>query len=799
MEDQSIKASQDDSARSRAFGFTMAMLQRRFASSIYAVRRSLERMKAKREKILEDPAAYREEQIRKKAPDDFDDLPEEEQLKIIDELEAIVASVDPDDLREEIIQLGRLIDKARLLEKREVETKLQQLREVITKDGVFKDPAMKLLVFTEHKDTLDYLAGDGRDGRPLGKLREWGLNVTTIHGGMKIGNRDTPGTRIYAEREFREDSQVLVATEAAGEGINLQFCWYMINYDIPWNPNRLEQRMGRIHRYLQERDCLINNFVSMNTREGRVMDTLFERIRKIEDDLDPKRTGKIFNVIGEIFPANELEKWLREMYARNLTEDVIRSRIVAQTDTERIERITKSTLEGLAKRELNLSAIVGKSEEAKERRLVPEVIEDFFLQSSAPIGLTTKPEKDGQHVYRIGRLPQPLLTWGETLEKQFGKLGREYKRIVFAKDQLVSDPTLEWVTPGHPLFESVRAMIEDLARTDLENGAVFLDLQRSQPALLDVFATEIQDGRGNVLHKRLYITERRPDGSVEIRQPTIFLDFAVSPTGTGHPDEDGLAGLAGAEQVLYEQALQPLLESENQHRASEIDTIQKHMEVSLNAIIDRNQLQLGELLERQRLGSPEAGLDGRIQMATDKLDDLNRRLDNRRTELERERQCAIGKVQHLGAAWVLPHPARETPTGRMMVSDPEIERIAVEAVTRFEEARGWRVESVESDNKGFDLISRRPHPEDPETSIEVRFIEVKGRAQVAEVPLSSHEYKTAERLKSDYWLYVVFSCGSDPEIHPVQDPARMGWKPFVTVKHYQVPASEILRSETSIA
>jgi len=153
VEDQSIKASQDDSARSRTFGFTMAMLQRRFASSIYAVRRTLERMKAKRETMLEDPEAYRQAQILRKQPDDFDDLPEEEQAKIIDDLESVVASVNPEDLREEIIQLGRLIDKGRALEKREIESKLRQLREVITKDGIFKDPAMKLLVFTEHNDT----------------------------------------------------------------------------------------------------------------------------------------------------------------------------------------------------------------------------------------------------------------------------------------------------------------------------------------------------------------------------------------------------------------------------------------------------------------------------------------------------------------------------------------------------------------------------------------------------------------------------------------------------------------------
>src|SRR5208283_2563236 len=161
-------------------------------------------------------------------------------------------------------------------------------------------------------DTLDFLAGDGKEGRPLGKLLKWGLSVTQIHGGMKIGDRDTPGTRIYAEREFRETCQVLVATEAAVEGINLQFCWFMINYDIPWNPMRLEQRMGRIHRYLQEHDCLIFNFVAINTREGQVLERLLERLKEIRRELG---TDKVFDVVGEIFPANELERLMRDLYA----------------------------------------------------------------------------------------------------------------------------------------------------------------------------------------------------------------------------------------------------------------------------------------------------------------------------------------------------------------------------------------------------------------------------------------------------------------------------------------------------
>ena len=127
-----------------------------------------------------------------------------------------------------------------------------------------------------------------------------------------------------------------------------------------------------------------------------------------------------------------------------------------------------------------------------------------------------------------------------------------------------------------------------------------------------------------------------------------------------------------------------------------------------------------------------------------------------------------------------------------MVRDEEIERIAVEAVTAYEAARGWQVQSVESENRGFDLISRRLHPEDPQTAIEVRFIEVKGRAGIGEVALSSNEYKTAERLKNDYWLYVVYNCATKPEVHVIQDPIRVGWEPIVKVEHYHANAARIL-------
>jgi hypothetical protein len=154
----------------------------------------------------------------------------------------------------------------------------------------------------------------------------------------------------------------------------------------------------------------------------------------------------------------------------------------------------------------------------------------------------------------------------------------------------------------------------------------------------------------------------------------------------------------------------------------------------------------------------------------------------------------ITDIRHHGRAIVLPHPERSSPEIAAMVSDEEIEQIAVRAVIDYEEARGWRVVSVEKENRGFDLISRRPHPEDPETAVGVRFIEVKGRGKVDGVALTTNEYKTAERLKHDYWLYVVFNCTSKLDIHPIQDPVRLGWKPIVKIEHYCVRPEKILEA-----
>ncbi|MDY3563399.1 DUF3883 domain-containing protein [Gemmata sp. JC673] len=790
VEEQSTAAAGEETARGRAIGFTMALLQRRMASSVYAVRRSLERMRERREKILEDPEAHRREQIEQRVPDDFDDLTDDEQGRIISRLEGEVLSADPAVLREEIAQLSRLIGQARGLESRDAQSKLNKLRSVLTEHGLFRDPTMRLLVFTEHKDTLDYLVGDGRDGRPVGKLREWGLTVTQIHGGMKIGDRDTAGTRIYAEREFKESAQVLVATEAAGEGINLQFCWLMINFDIPWNPVRLEQRVGRIHRYGQEKDCLVFNFVAQNTREGRVLHKLLDRLREIRRELG---TDQVFDVVGEVFPSALLEKLFRDMYARLTDEHKIQDRIVKDVSPDRFRAITESALEGLAKRELNLSAVVGKSAEAKERRLVPEVIEQFFVAAAPESGVQPKATGPNSRVYRVGKTPRNLFAIGDAQEPKFGKLGREYKKVAFDKSVLPSDLEAEWVTPGHPLFEAVRTDILARVEDHLRRGAVFFDLHRDRPAVLDVFAASVKDGRGFTLHRRLFAVETSAGGAMALHEPTILHDVSPSPAGTPVPAALTMPDRPPVERFLYEHALKPWAAGAAEARAREVGRVEQHVEISLNALIDRQQHQLGEYLNRQIEGQTVPGLDGVIAQAESHLDELNARRDTRKRELELERHCTIADITHVGRAALLPHPDRASPQLAPMVRDDEIEKIAVAEAIRHEQARGWVVESVESENRGFDLISRRPHPHDPRTFLEVRFIEVKGRAGVGVVALSENEYRTAQRLKGDYWLYAVFNCATTPELHIVNDPARLEWKPVMTVEHYQIQPSVLIR------
>lgn len=232
--------------------------------------------------------------------------------------------------------------------------------------------------------------------------------------------------------------------------------------------------------------------------------------------------------------------------------------------------------------------------------------------------------------------------------------------------------------------------------------------------------------------------------------------------------------------------------AEVQHdRQHEADIIEHHLELSLNELIKKNNLKLTEYIEAQQRGESNPFLASNIAQTENRILELTNRLELRKAEIAKERICTIASTEHIGSAWILPHPERQTPEIKPMTSDADIERIAVQEAIKHEEALGYAVQSVEKENRGFDLISRKMHPEDIQTAIDVKFIEVKGRATIGNIALSANEFKTAERLKKDYWLYVVFNCSSKPEINIVRDPARLEWKSIVRVEQYLASPNSI--------
>ena len=411
-------AAEGENPRARAVGFLMALYQRRLASSTRAMRRSLENRAKRLDKGLKEAQNL----VRAAPPDlpdweELDEMEESERERLERMLEAVTLAGNADMVRQEIAELRDLAEQAERVEQGGTEAKLSKLKALLNSEGFFDHPERRLLLFTEFKDTLNYLVEN---------LEAWGFIVGVIHGGMKPGSRDQSGTRIFTEQQFRDgEIQVLVATEAAGEGINLQCCNILFNYDIPWNPNRLEQRMGRIHRYGQLKDCLIFNFVATNTIEGRVLQRLHEKLQEIRDALDD---DAVFNVVGEVLPASHVERVLRDYYAGKLGDADLEDRLLKDVDEGRFRDICQSALEGLAAKKLNLEMLVQRRARAKERRLVPESIARFIREAAEFVPLKLKLIESLPHTFEPARTPSVLRRYEREEDWKLSELANRYPR-----------------------------------------------------------------------------------------------------------------------------------------------------------------------------------------------------------------------------------------------------------------------------------------------------------------------------------------------------------------------------------
>ena len=762
---QSIRAAQQgDDPRARAVGFLMALYQRRLASSTHAMRRSLEN----RAKRLEDglQRAHTLVQTAPPAipdPEEIEEMEDAERERLEALLDAITLAGNAEQVREEIGELRRLAQCAQAVEASGNEAKLTRLRDILQKEGFFDDPGQRLLLFTEFKDTLNYL---------MERLRTWGFQVGCIHGGMKAGSRDEPGTRIHAEQQFREgEIQVLVATEAAGEGINLQCCHILFNYDIPWNPNRLEQRMGRIHRYGQVRDCLIFNFVATNTIEGRVLNRLLDKLQEIRDALDD---DAVFNVVGEVLPAAQVERVLRDYYAGKLGDADLEDRMLKDVDEGRFRAICQTALEGLASKRLNLEMLVERRARAKEQRVVPENIARFMQESAQDTALNLKPAPRLAHTFDPGRTPPALKRYELADDWKLPQLAVRYPRL--STDRETADANnLEWVTPGHPLFEALRRQGLDAAGPAFARGACFHSLSHETPARIDVYRARAVDGLGRTINERLFAVELGGDFEPRQRDPHYLRNLIPAETPDPIP---AAASTLEATEWLMETALTPFLEKIRAERSDEIKRIAQHVEVSLTEVLHRIDQEIGRASDDVNSGKP--GAEGRLAQAETRHAATLARREKRRDELRRERAVTLQGVDRLASALILPHPERETSELRRLRPDPNTEMTAMRVVMEHESARGCTVRDVHEENLGYDITSLDPQ------SGELRLIEIKGlAASTGTIILTPNERRVAEDRPDCFWLYVVTDCASSPRLRePIHNPARFPWREVTKVRHY---------------
>lgn len=735
--------------KKRNIGLAMTVLQRRLASSTHAIARSLENRKKRLEKLLEEARELKESNSNWGTRDvgiaetvDLDDLAEEERWQIEEEALKLTLAENLPELEAEIKELSNLAGRARTLARLEDDTKFKKLLGILESLN-----GKKLLVFTEHKDTLHFL---------VHALKKRGYAVTFIEGGMRLEDR------IDREREFRDSAQVMVATEAAGEGINLQFCSVMVNYDLPWNPTRLEQRMGRVHRYGQKYEVHIYNLVAEGTREGDVLRLLLEKLEAMRLQLGSDR---VYDVVGELMADVNLEQLIFEHIAGRKSLADIRAVIGSRLDPARIERIKEITLEALAHREINLSQLREDLQRSKANRLEPEYTERFFARAIEMLGGLL--EKKAGSLYQL-RLPYDL--------SQKHSLKRNWPKVTF-------DPAAkmdaELLAPGNKVFDVVLDEVLARSHPELAKGATLQTVHANKDTLVGFIQLGVKNGLGQVVSRRL-LALADEQGEKRFVPPNILVDAQPAPEPMRAPDEGASQSMRS---WLYENYVGDYIEQVANEQRRTLEIKRKYGLKSLEHLISESAKRLAELKLRQTKGED---VELPINNESRRLQELKERKRQLEEELERAEKLAPEIAEVIAIAGLVPAqragPDEDDPAVRKRV-----EEAAMRHVIDHERAQGREPRDVSQENLGYDIESSG------------RYIEVKGRAGVGSVALTPNEWFTARHLGDDYYLYIVINALSNPSLYIVQNPAsklRPGQE--VGVVRYVVPWKDWRRAAEEV-
>ena len=772
-------AAEGDDKRRQNVGFALQILQRRLASSPAAIHESLRRRRERLEaRLAEERLVKRGREAHLTAGPGLPVWSEDDEAEIEDApgdeaeateeaiLDQATAARTITELATEIETLGRLEAQAAALRRSGSDTKWTEL------NGILDHPLMtdgegnrrKLIVFTEPRDTLNYLTDRIRTrlGRPEA--------VVVIHGG--VGREE----RRKAVEAFTHDKEVLVlvANDAAGEGINLQRAHLMVNYDLPWNPNRLEQRFGRIHRIGQTEVCHCWNLVAADTREGEVYSRLLDKIEVARAALG----GRVYDVLGRLFEARALRDLLMEAIRYGERPEVKERLFQVVDDAADRQHLLDLIADRALVRDTMTTADVARIREemdrAEARRLQPFHIQTFFLEAFQHLGGRVNPREAGR--WEIARVPgsvrerDRLIGIGAPVQSR-------YERICFEKDKINQPPIAAFVCPGHPLLDATMDLVLERHRDLLKRGAVLVDERDDGAAPRALFYLEhaVQDGRvgregrQQVVSQRLQFVEIDESDGMRDAGPAPYLDYrplrddersllteALRAPWLSGDVEGKVVGHAVAQTVPRH------VVEVRTRRLPEIDKVEREVTARLKKEINHWDHRAEDLKARERAGKQTRLSAGQAEARANELAD---RLQRRLAELARERDISALPPQVRGGALVVPGgllrrtaapaaAAREwgetTAEGRAAV-----ERLAMEAVMTAERALGHDPRDVSAERLGYDIESRE------DGSGPLRFIEVKGRARGAEtVTVTRNEILTALNKPEAFILAIVEVSGS---------------------------------------
>lgn len=781
----------ENNGRKGTVGFALTILQRRLASSPEAIYQSLRRRRERLEKRV------REEQLLKQGGDvridlnaglpslssddldDLDDAPDEEleatEEKIVDQASAARTIAE---LRLEIAQLQELEKTALRVRQSGTDRKWDELSKLLQNNTEMFDAVghrRKLVIFTEHRDTLNYLTEKIRAllGRPEA--------VVIIHGG--VGRED----RRKAEESFKHDKEVeiLVATDAAGEGINLQRAHLMVNYDLPWNPNRLEQRFGRIHRIGQSEVCHLWNLVANETREGEVYCRLLHKLEEARTALG----GQVFDVLGQLtFNDRPLRELLVD--AIRYGDDVERkAEFFKAVDNAAEREHLRELIEGraLTHDSMDVSrvrAIREEMERAEARRLQPHFIASFFMEAFRLLGGAIH-EREPKR-YEIKHVPAVIRNRDREIGRSSPVLQR-YERIAFDKNliSISGKPMAAFVCPGHPLLDATLDLVIERHRDLLKRGAILIDEsdERDSPRALLYLEHSIQDARtdrnGNrrVVSKRLQFVEVDERGNTRNAGPAPYLDYRP-PTAE---EAEAIKTQVTLEwmrtnlesQAMDHAALHLVPDHLQEVRARKEDLIDK----TKAAVRDRLTKEINywdhraaTLKDQELAGKVNAKLNS--GKARERADELTGRLQKRLAELDQERKLSPLPPVVLGGAMIVPIGALRKLQGKgdseppsFALNTEESERRGMQAVMETERQLGFMPRDVSDKNLGYDVESSIP-----DTGL-LRFIEVKGRVRGATtVTITKNEILTGLNKPEQFILAVVLLDPNQEEVRYIRNP-----------------------------